>query len=257
MTSSSIHEFLTYILDLEGNPYHCIPTPAVLGYGAFGYVVKANLVHSENDFTPRPDSPHAIKFLNCVYDDTRMAKLATLLKLDCEDIVKYMAVGYSHRPGSPTERLNSCIIMELCEGKTLEHFIQRNTPSLPVATILNYTGQILKALDYLHNRVCSHKDAMFYGDLKPENILLKNEDGHGLLKLADLDSFTQLSGQRTHHDLTTRKGTYRFMSPEMTAWNPKTKLPEYSLLIFASGLTERITVFPREQTPVTNMTPLG
>ncbi|OWA51298.1 hypothetical protein BV898_15788 [Hypsibius exemplaris] len=227
MSLHSAHEYLTHIRAENGEKFHCFLLPDLLGHGSFGVVMKVNLVQSEHDGTPLPGTPHALKYFHDFYDSEKMFKLSVLPTLDCENIVKYLAVGYTYSPGTPIERLKSCLIMELCDGGTLEEFLVKHPPPLSVDTILNYTGQIARALNYLHSQRGQHHEAIFHGDLKPLNVMLHSKhDDCPVLKLTDLDSFTQVRGEHTRRsDLSTKKGTIRYMSPEMLAWNPDTKLP--------------------------------
>ncbi|OQV17213.1 putative Mitogen-activated protein kinase kinase kinase nsy-1 [Hypsibius exemplaris] len=226
MAHHPAHENLTYILTENGKKFHCVQLPGLLGHGAFGAVMKVNLVKSEHDVTLLPGTPLALKYLYKICDSKKMSELSVLPTLDCENIVKYLAVGYTYSPGTPMELLQSCLIMELCDGGTLEDFLVKNHPPLLVSTILDYTEQIAHALGYLHNHKDSQQNGrpnIIHGDLKPENLMLHSKAGdRPVLKLTDLDSFTQLRDEHSRRsDLSTKKGTIRYMSPEMLAWDHK------------------------------------
>ncbi|OWA54964.1 hypothetical protein BV898_19351 [Hypsibius exemplaris] len=226
MALRSAHEYLTYIRAENGKEFHCVELPGLLGNGAYGVVRKVKLVLSEHDVTPLPGTPHALKYLYAC-DDQQMSKLSVLPTLENENIVKYLAVGYTFIPGRLEERLQYCLIMELCDGGTLENFLDNNPPPLSSATILDFTGQMVRALSYLHSQRGQHQEPIIHGDLKPVNVMLHGKtDDRPVLKLADLDSFTQLRGEHTRRsDLSKKKGTIYYMSPEMLAWDHKKKLP--------------------------------
>ncbi|OWA53293.1 hypothetical protein BV898_17728 [Hypsibius exemplaris] len=116
----------------------------------------------------------------------------------------------------------TCILMEYCDGGTLADFVTDNPP-LPPAQLVNYTRQLICGLHYLHETV--QPKHIIHGDIKGSNILLKERIG-ATLKICDLDSLTKLKdGSVTHNaDLTSKKGTHAFMSPELFAWDKNTPL---------------------------------
>jgi len=67
-------------------------------------------------------------------------------------------------------------------------------------------GQLMSALDYLHERNIAHRD------LKPENLLLSNKSEEALLKLADFGLSTVAKGNTA---LETNCGTMTYVAPEV------------------------------------------
>ncbi|OQV17390.1 putative Mitogen-activated protein kinase kinase kinase 1 [Hypsibius exemplaris] len=206
----------------ETKMYHCLPAGnEILGSGSYGYVMRARLV-CEKDLCECPDGDVALKFLNNEPSEGRMSELRLMLNIDHDNVVKCLAVGYcTDSSGDPrlkgSPKREACIMMEYCDGGTLENFIAANP--LSEERLFDYTSQLSKGLHYLHEQ---EKDSgillVFHGDLKTQNILLKDKIG-SVLKIAGLDDFKKLEQQRTMcRDLKRKMGTLALMSPEMIAW---------------------------------------
>ncbi|MEQ8186756.1 MAG: protein kinase [Candidatus Eremiobacterota bacterium] len=70
------------------------------------------------------------------------------------------------------------LVMDYIDGKDLETVIQGYFPvGVPEDKVLEWSKQILEALDYLH----SQSPPVVYRDLKPANIMIKNGDGKIML----------------------------------------------------------------------------
>jgi serine/threonine protein kinase len=70
------------------------------------------------------------------------------------------------------------LVMDYIDGKDLETVIQGYFPvGVPEDKVLNWSKQILDALDYLH----SQSPPVVYRDLKPANIMIKHSDGKIML----------------------------------------------------------------------------
>ncbi|OWA54961.1 putative Fibroblast growth factor receptor 2 [Hypsibius exemplaris] len=180
---------LKYIFAENGKKFHCVQLD-LLGHGSFGVIKKVNLVQSEHDETPLPGTPHALKIFDGGYD-----------------------IGYVFKLDMLGLRLQSCLIMELCDKGTLEEFLVKNPPSLSVSRILDFTSQMAKALGYLHNHSDQQQEAIFHGDLKPANVMLTGTDNTPVLKLVGLDSFARLKDKQTDRsEMKTKMGTIRYVS---------------------------------------------
>ncbi len=70
------------------------------------------------------------------------------------------------------------LVMELVEGNDLGQILSRHKSPLPIKESLDWTKQVLEALDYLHTL----KNPIFHRDVKPSNIKL---DPYGKIKLLD------------------------------------------------------------------------
>jgi serine/threonine-protein kinase len=94
------------------------------------------------------------------------------------------------------------MIMEYVEGTTLAVRVEQG--AIPCGEALNYTGQVLAALSYAHQRQVIHRD------IKPSNMILTPQ---GVIKLMDFG--IARSGQDMGLTLTgTTVGSLSYMSPE-------------------------------------------
>lgn len=109
--------------------------------------------------------------------------------------------GASGGKSSPTIYL----VQEYCAGGELFEKIEPDR-GFPEAVCHFYFIQLLRALQYLHERGIAHRD------VKPENLLL---DAHGNLKLADFGLATLFKKGPTRRRLLTRCGTPMYMAPEV------------------------------------------
>ena len=115
------------------------------------------------------------------------------------------------------------ILMEYCDGPTLENFInQHSNKTIERKIIYNYIRQILKGLKKLH------KNGIIHGDIKPGNIFIKNDH----IKIGDfgLSTFKKDTFLQTK-DL---KGfTPSYAAPEQT----NSKIYNEKIDIYATGIT--------------------
>ncbi|MCZ6766829.1 MAG: protein kinase [bacterium] len=96
--------------------------------------------------------------------------------------------------------------MELIEGRTVRHVID-NDGTIPWRTAVEWTIDILDALNRLHSEGIIHRD------LKPENIMVTDD---GLVKLMDF-GIARMAASETLTAEGTTLGTAHYMSPEQTA----------------------------------------
>lgn len=102
-----------------------------------------------------------------------------------------------------TTRNYYCLVLDLCTGGELFHYIQKQQSfSINQARLL--FAEVISAIEVLHiNKI-------LYRDLKPENILV---DEHGHLKLTDF-GLCKINFQK--NDLTSSfVGSPEYMSPEI------------------------------------------
>ena len=111
-----------------------------------------------------------------------------------------------------TEDGTPYIVMELLEGESLDHRIERGGP-LPVAEAVRIISQVGRALSRAHGLGIVHRD------LKPENIFLTrsdDDDGSDIAKVLDF-GIAKIKTAETGSSATrtgTVLGTPLFMSPE-------------------------------------------
>ena len=103
------------------------------------------------------------------------------------------------------------VLEEYVDGPTLENFLQaRRGKKLEKRTIYGWSLDLLRALDFLHNR----NPIIIHRDLKPANILLTRDLGS--LKLTDFGMSKKVD--RAVRDTKQHKGytgTVRYMAPEV------------------------------------------
>lgn len=98
------------------------------------------------------------------------------------------------------------IVMERVDGITLKNYMNSRGP-LPPKEIMNYTAQILRALDHAHSKGIIHRD------IKPQNImLLKN----GKIKVTDF-GIAKLPNAETVTMTDKAIGTVYYISPEQAS----------------------------------------
>eukprot|EP01065_Artemidia_motanka_P042762 TRINITY_DN5786_c0_g1_i4.p1 TRINITY_DN5786_c0_g1~~TRINITY_DN5786_c0_g1_i4.p1 ORF type:complete len:275 (+),score=65.77 TRINITY_DN5786_c0_g1_i4:232-1056(+) len=103
--------------------------------------------------------------------------------------------------GSAVEGDFVLVVMEYCSGGSVQGVLQR-FGHLPPPTVVRYTKDMLKGLDFLHGKDIVHRD------LKPHNVLCTID---GVAKLADFGASAELRDQCTQEDV---KGTPLYMAPE-------------------------------------------
>ena len=102
------------------------------------------------------------------------------------------------------------MVMELVSGETLRAKSMRTR--IPVPQVLQYTRQILSALDYAHQRGVVHRD------IKPTNIMLTGDDQ---VKLVDFGiAISDRSADLTQPGFMV--GSINYMSPEQIAGDKAT-----------------------------------
>lgn len=99
------------------------------------------------------------------------------------------------------------IIMELAEGGTLRHRLERGE-ILSESTTRIIIHQVLLAVEYLHSEGITHRD------LKPDNILMVSSDEESLIKLTDFGVSKAVDDATM---MATFAGTPVFLAPEMWA----------------------------------------
>jgi serine/threonine protein kinase/ABC-type branched-subunit amino acid transport system substrate-binding protein len=110
-------------------------------------------------------------------------------------------VGISY----PTHRALSCFVMELIEGENLEHWLNRDQRLTDESIALNWFAQIVRVLDYVHQK------GFFHRDIKPSNIILKP---NGQLILIDFGTARRLTQTVVNGRPVTQVYTAGYTAPE-------------------------------------------
>ena len=92
--------------------------------------------------------------------------------------------------------------MEYLEGKTLKELLVSRGPT-PVRVAIDYTRQILSALDF------AHRNGIVHRDIKPHNVVVAPD---GRLKVTDFGIARSGSSQMT--EAGSIIGTAQYLSPE-------------------------------------------
>ena len=135
-----------------------------------------------------------------------------------------MSRKYDKEIKNNNEKKYFFILMEYCDGLTLQNFInQHSNKSIERKIIFNYIKQILKGLKKLH------KNGIIHRDIKPGNIFIKNEQ----IKIGDFGLATKFQKNTTLQTKDLRGFTPSYSAPEQT--NSKTYNEKVD--IYACGIT--------------------
>ncbi|CAC5395201.1 NEK1_4_5 [Mytilus coruscus] len=173
----------------------------LLGEGAFG---KVFLCHEKMDKSRK----YAMKVIDLSKSppeerDAAVRESKLLQQLKHEHIVAYVS--------SFKERASLCIVTEYCDGGDLSEVLeQRRERALAEDQIVNWFGQICRALKYLHIRNILHRD------IKTQNVFLTGPKKDA--KLGDLGIAKVLD--RRNSKAVTMCGTPSYMSPEIFQFKP-------------------------------------
>lgn len=116
------------------------------------------------------------------------------------------------------------IIMELCTNGDLKVYLEFNN-DISQDQRLEWLSQICKAMIYLHSKKIIHRD------LKPSNVLL---DKDLICKIMDF-GISRMYGNLTNNSKTSRVGTLRYMSPEISVgsiYNEKTDIFSFGIVMY-------------------------
>ncbi|XP_019642716.1 PREDICTED: serine/threonine-protein kinase 35-like [Branchiostoma belcheri] len=144
-----------------------------LGQGAFGKVYKAERKEDGGAL--------ALKCLTVDSLDVGQVVLKEIIALQQAvgkhpHILQFIGLMTADA-GLNTPALNVCLIVEYCDGGTLDRFILSARPSR--ATVLQLLCDTAEGVAYLHSRNVDH------GALKPDNILVDNSGQRPIVKIAD------------------------------------------------------------------------
>ena len=131
---------------------------------------------------------------------------------------------YNEEINNKKEKKYFFILMEYCDGLTLEIFInQHSNKTIERKIIYNYIKQILKGLKKLH------KNGIIHRDIKPGNIFIKNEQ----IKIGDFGLATKFKKNSILQTKDLRGITPTYAAPEQL--NSKTYNEKID--IYATGIT--------------------
>ncbi|MBT8227643.1 MAG: protein kinase [Dactylosporangium sp.] len=190
-----------------------------LGFGGVGWVYLARDRDMGQSWRvlkgPRnPDDPAVAGGFRTEFE--------VLLDLDHPNIVKIYDVV---RPAHGADR--SYLVMEYLDGGSLEELRSGSGPdgtaaAIPIPQALEYTLEILDAMEYLHTK------GWLYCDLKPDNVMLSE----GRIRLVDFGA-ARLASDRT----TQPWGTPGFEAPEVDASHTTVRSDLYTVAGTLGALT--------------------
>ncbi|XP_019642713.1 PREDICTED: serine/threonine-protein kinase pdik1l-B-like [Branchiostoma belcheri] len=177
-----------------------------LGQGAFGKVYKAE--------RQEDGSVHALKCLTVDSLDkveVVIKEISALQQVGEHPNIMQFTEKFTEGAGLNTPALNVWLVLEYCNGGTLDTFILgRNNPDR--ATVLQLLCDTIEGVAYLHGRNIVHRD------LKPDNILVDNSRRRPVAKIADfgIARVCERSGwDMNSYYMQTAVGTRLYLSPEI------------------------------------------
>ena len=211
---------------------------APLGAGGMGEVYSA--------LDPKLSRSVAIKILNVDAGSNAAAVRRFEQEARAASALNHPGIVTIHDIGESGGRF--FIVMELIEGTTLRHVLQRGRP--PLKKALQIASQLTDALGKAHEVGIVHRD------LKPENVMLTS-DGHvkivdfGLAKLAEPVFAVGSHGadetvtERSAHGVLL--GTIGYMSPEQASGKPADfRADQFSFGVILYELTTGARAFERQ-----------
>ncbi|MET8159723.1 tetratricopeptide repeat protein [Sphaerisporangium sp. NPDC005289] len=163
-----------------------------------------------------------------------------LTAMDHPNIVKIF--NFVNHPDPGTGTMVGYIVMEYVGGEPLQEMLRRrlresdNREALPLAQVIAYGLEILRAFGYLHDR------GMLYCDLKPANVIQVEEQ----LKLIDLGAVRRVDDADS-----AIYGTIGYQAPEIASHGPSIASDLYTV-----GRTLAVLAFPFSPTSGGKSAPL-
>jgi hypothetical protein len=211
----------------------------LLGEGGMGAVAKATHVLRRAPVALKFMSPAVLSMTGAVERFINEGVAAS--QIDSDHVVKVFDVGRLPS-GSPY------LVMEFLEGCDLSQLLERDGGRLDAVRAVNFTLQILRALQSAHAAGIVHRD------MKPSNCFIVTKDGDpDFVKLVDFGISKVRTGDDAPSGNLTRTnsalGTPLYMSPEQ-ARSPKDVDPRTDLYSTGAILYEMLT----GRTPYTSET---
>jgi eukaryotic-like serine/threonine-protein kinase len=218
-----------------------------IAQGSFGAVYLAEQEQTRQQVAIKLMLPHAAA--STLKINMFLREIACLRALNHPNVVKFIEVGYSEDV--------FFLVMEYCNGGTLEDLVQQLRRPLTVYEALPIIDQILDGLAYSHRvplpmqKPDGEMDTMYgivHRDLKPSNFFIHNTDSRQIVKVGDYGlakcfDMAGLSGQTVTGS---NAGTPVFMCRQQLL-NYKYSKPEVDIWAVAATLYYLLTgCFPRD-----------
>ena len=170
--------------------------------------------------------PHFSKDEEFISMITNEAKL--VVQLSHPNIVQVYDLG--------RVRSDYFISMEFIDGMNLRQlmrFAKKNKKTIPIEIVLFIVSEILKGLDYAHNKNGSNGEPLniVHRDMSPHNILVSHE---GEVKIVDF-GIARAAQTISHTQIGMLKGKVNYMSPEQALGKPldhRTDIYSVGIMLF-------------------------
>ena len=209
-----------------------------IAQGSFGAVYLAEQEQTRQQVAIKLMLPHVAA--SKLKINMFLREIACLRALNHPNVVKFIEVGYSSTPLTAGSEDVFFLVMEYCNGGTLEDLVQQLRRPLTVDEALPIIDQILDGLAYSHRvplpmqKPDGEMDTMYgivHRDLKPSNFFIHNIDSRQIVKVGDYGlakcfNMAGLSGQTITGS---NAGTpvfmcrqqllgYKYSKPEVDIW---------------------------------------
>ena len=207
--------------DSDENNYDCIALKRNVSKDLLK--IKNNKDNNSQESKKRKNSNALTKYYNDFRDDSYMIKESNLSKQFNDDNNFNINASNSEYAINSHYAKYFFILMEYCDGLTLDNYIKQHANSkIDRKIIYSFTQQLLKSLIKIHSGGIIHRD------IKPSNIFIKNDQ----IKIGDFGLATRYNTSKL---LKAKKieGTPLYLSPEQTSFKSYNEKVD----IYACGIT--------------------
>ncbi|MCL4505352.1 MAG: protein kinase, partial [Chloroflexi bacterium] len=185
---------------------------AVMGQGGMGAVYQARDVSLK--------APCVVKELLLPAQTSQLANLAEQFQREASILANLRHPNLPRVSNFFLEQGNYYLVMDLIKGQSLSKLI--GTTGLAEATVLDYAGQLLGVLEYIHGQGVLHRD------IKPNNVIIQ-PDGRAIL--VDFGLVKIIDGEKTSATMTFLHGmgTPAYAPPEQFTGGTDQRSDIYSL----------------------------
>ena len=180
-----------------------IVTGQILGSGGFAYVYRGRLLQGNKQVAIK--SPVSLATNIHAVTELHKARMEGEAKLLCKAAHQHVVSIL----GKVEPR--AWIILELCDGGTLESALKNHGTSMSLHQRLTYGHEVALALEYLHD----DERRIIHGDIRAANVFLAREGDRTVAKLADFGHSESPILSRTQLSASRSGGTMEWCAPEL------------------------------------------